>query len=258
MKTKHFPFAAISLVLVNAIIYLVEIENGGIGFVKKYAMYQGALAGGDWLKLITYGFVHDGIPHMAGNILYIVSYGVLLEKLIGSLKMLIVYFSSMISAGLLIHFIGGEGKLHAGASGAGFGLTAAFLCVCFCYRMELSMIIYAIFGFICDMITCVLPGVSWQGHIGGAIAGAVTAVVILYCPAWLKKIRLWKYLRKGKMVFRQGNKRLIYCRVGCHVCLYGERKLCMTEMRDWLKIRRLSRKMSRREIHVSDSVRGGI
>ena len=77
----------------------------------------------------------------------------------------------------LINFLGGNG-IHAGASGAIFGLMAANLVYCLVTRRKILYMLYAIVAVAGNVIHTFSAGVSWQGHFGGAIAGALVALLL--------------------------------------------------------------------------------
>ncbi len=79
---------------------------------------------GEWYRLISSGFLHFGIIHIAFNMLLLFQLGNLLEPAIGRLRFGLLYFAALLagSAGALIV---SPNSLSGGASGAVFGLMAA-------------------------------------------------------------------------------------------------------------------------------------
>ena len=80
---------------------------------------------GEWYRLVTSGFLHFGIIHIAFNMLLLFQLGQLLEPAIGRIRFGLLYFAALLggSAGALI--LSAERRCHGGASGAVFGLMAA-------------------------------------------------------------------------------------------------------------------------------------
>jgi membrane associated rhomboid family serine protease len=137
------------------------------------------LAGpGEWYRVITSGFVHFGVIHVGFNMYLLYMLGQMLEPGIGRIRFALVYFASLVggSAGAMLLQPGG---FHGGASGAVFGLMgAAFVG----YRLRGinpfatgigTLLLLNLF------ITFAIPGISIGGHLGGVVAGAICAVVVL-------------------------------------------------------------------------------
>jgi membrane associated rhomboid family serine protease len=107
--------------------------------------------------------------------LCLVIYGFSLENRLGALKYALIYAISILGSGLLINFAGGRGGIHAGASGAIWGLMTATLI--YNLRNHLNPA-YAPRGIVVNLIYSFSAGVSWQGHIGGGIAGLAAALAL--------------------------------------------------------------------------------
>ena len=137
-------------------------------------MYQGALDNGEWLRVLTSAFLHFGVYHLACNMICLVSFGFTLEKRIGPVKYLIIYATAIAGSGFLINYTGGNG-LHAGASGAIWGLMTATLV----YDLKNKLSAYEAFRcIIINLVYSFSAGVSWQGHFGGGIAGLIVALIM--------------------------------------------------------------------------------
>ena len=79
---------------------------------------------GEWYRLLTSGFVHFGIIHLAFNMLLLFQLGQLLEPEIGRIRFALLYFAALLagSAGVLLL---DPNAPTGGASGAVFGLMGA-------------------------------------------------------------------------------------------------------------------------------------
>ena len=82
------------------------------------------LENGEWYRLVTSGFLHFGIIHLAFNMLLLFQLGQLLEPAIGRIRFGLLYFAALLggSAGALLVQ---PNAFHGGASGAVFGLMGA-------------------------------------------------------------------------------------------------------------------------------------
>jgi membrane associated rhomboid family serine protease len=141
-------------------------------------LFKPLLAQGEWYRLVTAGFVHFGIIHIALNMWLLFQLGQLLEPAIGRIRFVLLYFAALLagSAGALIMQ---PNDFHGGASGAVFGLMgAAFVGLRHRGVNPLStglgtvLVLNLIFTF-------TIPGISIGGHIGGIIGGAVAGWVVL-------------------------------------------------------------------------------
>lgn len=80
-------------------------------------------------QLVTYGFMHADIAHIALNMLGLVSFGPIVENILGTRRFAIYWFVCLVVAGLaqiaVVAFGGGDFYPTVGASGAVYGLLAA-------------------------------------------------------------------------------------------------------------------------------------
>jgi membrane associated rhomboid family serine protease len=127
--------------------------------------------------MLTAGFVHspDGVWHILVNAYSIYIFGRVLEPMLGPVRFLVLYLISIVGGSAMVLWLSDPTIPVVGASGAFFGLMGAYLILLRAIgdRSGLLVSLIAInlvFGF-------VVPGISWQGHLGGLIAGiAVTSV----------------------------------------------------------------------------------
>ena len=140
-------------------------------------------------RLFTSMFVHGGLWHLFANGMTLYFLGSNLENLIGKKYFLVTYFAGGVAGGLfyaLAPIIGlGDPSIAAvGASGAIFAVGAALAILrpkleVFIFPLFIPIPLYiAIFGVF--FVLSFLPGVAWQGHMGGLIVGVLMGY-------WLKK-----------------------------------------------------------------------
>ncbi len=135
-------------------------------------------SGNEWYRLITSGFLHYGVIHIAFNMYILFMLGNMLEPQLGRLKFLSIYMASMLggSAGALLLQPNG---LAAGASGAVFGLLGAAAVGMwhqgvnpFSTGVGRLLLINLAFTFF-------WPNISIGGHLGGVVAGSICAFVMM-------------------------------------------------------------------------------
>jgi membrane associated rhomboid family serine protease len=185
-----------TLIAVNVGIYLLQLgmgapldANGGWIFEHcslvanaYYASGQPAgVAHGEWWRLITAAFLHYGPLHLGMNMLVLWFVGAPIEAAIGRLQYLLLYIVSGLagSAGALLV---SPHAITVGASGAIFGLFGALAVLEYQHTGVVVggpaftlIAINLVFSF-------VLPGVSWGGHVGGLIGGALGMLALSRFP----------------------------------------------------------------------------
>lgn len=134
--------------------------------------------GSDWYRLITSGFLHFGIVHLGFNMYLLYMLGQMLEPPLGRVRFLLVYFAGLLggSAGSLL--IDGGG-LAGGASGAVFGLMALAFVGYYLHGTNPLQTSIGTLLMLNLVITFVFPNISIGGHLGGAAAGALSALVVM-------------------------------------------------------------------------------
>ena len=95
---KRIPVVTFIILGLNVLGLIYEYKAGENYACYQYGMYQGALEGGEYLRLIVSAFLHLGIYHFACNMICLVAYGFDLENKIGPFKYALVY-----AAGILRH-----------------------------------------------------------------------------------------------------------------------------------------------------------
>ena len=171
------PWVSLALILLNAAIGLYKLSGGEAAILARYGMMTGALQKGEWIRFVASSFLHVSLLHLASNMYALVIYGFIFENRIGRGKYLLIYTASILGSALLINFIGGS-ALHIGASGAIWGLMTANLVYCLKTRRKFLYLLYALFAVAGNAVYSFAYGVSWQGHLGGAIAGVLMGLLL--------------------------------------------------------------------------------
>jgi membrane associated rhomboid family serine protease len=154
---------------------------------QKILMQCGSLNGalfasGQWWRLITCCFVHIGLLHLGANMLFLYQAGPLIEKMWGHLRFFWIYMLSGLGGSCLALFLSSNGI--AGASGALCGIFAALALWVVLFRHSLPPQLLSSWYRILAINTMLLvfisliPGISWTGHLGGAIVGLVTGLLL--------------------------------------------------------------------------------
>lgn len=150
------------------------------------------LKGKEWYRMITGGFVHGSLGHLAFNMLTLFFFGPVLEARIGSMAFLLVYFGAELSAHALTLWLHREtpGYSAVGASGAIAGIVFAF---CLFRPFENIYLFFAIgipawlfaLGFVVFSIMAMrkresgaMGGIAHEAHLGGAIGGLLLTILL--------------------------------------------------------------------------------
>jgi membrane associated rhomboid family serine protease len=132
---------------------------------------------GEWWRIFTPILVHGSAAHIAFNMFALYQLGPAVEIRYGRVNFLLLYLGAAAAGGAFAFHLGGEGDALVGASGAIFGLFGLWLDSAFRQRdtafgrsllssLWISLALNIALPFI-------LPGISWQGHLGGLLAGIV-------------------------------------------------------------------------------------
>jgi membrane associated rhomboid family serine protease len=175
-KFKRSPApVTLGLVSLNVAIWILQIIPG-LGVTDKLAFVPVSVFVEPW-RMITAGFAHSesNFLHVALNMYSLSIFGSLLEPMLGRLRFLSVWLISIFGGSVAVMYLNTPDTWVIGASSGIFGLMAAYFVVLRAVgdrsRGLVGLIaINLAFGFL-------MPGVSWQAHLGGLLAGgAMTAV----------------------------------------------------------------------------------
>ncbi|NBD14735.1 MAG: rhomboid family intramembrane serine protease [Cyanobacteria bacterium] len=140
--TKITPYVTYVLIGLNIAIFLYEVNLSPPQlevFFKLYAVVPAELTASfrgisvnqpvpEWLTLITAQFLHGGILHLGGNMLYLWVFGDNIEEALGRVRYVIFYLLCGILASLAQWFFSSQsGVPSLGASGAIAGIMGAYV-----------------------------------------------------------------------------------------------------------------------------------
>jgi membrane associated rhomboid family serine protease len=127
-----------NLLIANIGIYLLQMLIGD-PLIIYFALWplgthlvtqEGVSIGFEIWQLVTYGFLHGGLPHLFFNMFALWMFGGAIERLFGSRPFAIYYLACVVGAGiaqlLVIAWFTGGTYPTLGASGGVFGLLLAF------------------------------------------------------------------------------------------------------------------------------------
>ena len=159
-------------------------------FREKYLFHVGSILGdNEYYRLLTSGFLHANIPHLAFNMLALYSFSQGIGQVIGILDFVLLYFGSLLAGNLLALQINrnNPGYRALGASGAVSGVIFAsilmypggsisflFLPIAIpSWLFGIGFVLVSIYG-----IRSGLGNLGHEAHLGGAIAGVLISLLI--------------------------------------------------------------------------------
>jgi membrane associated rhomboid family serine protease len=131
---------------------------------------------GEWWRLITAAFLHIGPVHLVMNMLALLLFGSELESRLGRARFLGVYLVAVLGGSTAIQLFGYPDGYVAGASTAIYGLLGALGVLLLAQRQDIRGLLTLL---AINVFISFLPGVSLLGHLGGLVAGALAAGVLL-------------------------------------------------------------------------------
>jgi membrane associated rhomboid family serine protease len=189
---RTVPRVTYAIIAINVIAFLTEgnitLTSGGIGN-KVYV--EGALLGsseipalagqgvahGQYYRIITGGFLHENLLHIGFNMYVLYVLGRLLEPALGHVKFAVIYAVSLL-AGSFGALLVSPHVLTVGASGAVFGVMGATAVEM--RARQIPIMQSGVGGLILLnlILSFTFSNISWGGHVGGLIGGALTAEVL--------------------------------------------------------------------------------
>jgi membrane associated rhomboid family serine protease len=205
IPTRRVPLVNYLLIAVNVMVFVLMWLAGPAqeSLVYQFAMipsnYTNGVDLGDILDVFTSMFMHAGIAHIAGNMLYLWIFGDNVEDRLGHVRYLVFYLVGGVVASLAQLFTNPGSQIPTvGASGAIAAVLGAYLVlfphsriatfVPLGFFMRLTMVPAAIvlgFWFVMQFFSGVMSiggpevgGVAYWAHIGGFVVGVVTAKLL--------------------------------------------------------------------------------
>ena len=202
--TKSFPFVTIILISINAVVFLYQLSLNNVSgkvFVFTYGAIPYELMNSINLPLTPYipnsvtlftsMFLHGGLFHLGGNMLYLWIFGNNIEDSMGHIKFVVFYVICGIAAVFAHTVINPGSKIPMiGASGAIAGVLGAYILLFprakvstliffgfFIRIIEIPALIMIGFWIVIQFLSGAMSagvqggGIAYFAHIGGFLAG---------------------------------------------------------------------------------------
>lgn len=202
--SRQRPVVTWGLITFNIFIFALYFpmmnEPAIMDFFDSWAIIPAKIsAGNHYHTALTSMFLHGGIIHLAGNMLFLWIFGDNVEDAMGRIPFLIFYLICGLGAGALhVRFNPGSDLPMVGASGAIAGVLGAYLLLYPKAKVDIALVliiivrmytwpawvvlsiwmIIQVFGSLLSITTG--GGIAYWAHIGGFIIG-----IALTLPLWL-------------------------------------------------------------------------
>ena len=208
IPSSRIPLITIGLIIINVLVYLNQLTlppRAAVRFVYLYGLIPVEISGGELLvrhpvplygTILTSMFVHGGLFHLAGNMLYLWIFGDNVEDRLGRVRYLLFYLLSGVGAAATQILSDPHSKIPmVGASGAISGVLGAYLLLYpharvvtlvffgwFVRVIEIRALFVLGFWILVQLASGLLTwgaqvgGVAWFAHVGGFVAGLVMVI----------------------------------------------------------------------------------
>ncbi len=204
IPSRTTPVVTIALITINVLVFLYELSLGRA--VDAFTLYWGLVpAAFSWVTVLTSMFLHGGLMHVAGNMLYLWIFGDNVEDRMGHGRYLVFYLLCGIAAALaqtitvpdsVVPMVGASGAI-AGVMGAYFVLyprsrIVTLIPIFFFFQIvEVPAIFFLGIWFLMQFVSGVgsigstggggLGGIAFWAHVAGFVAG-ISGVIVFRRP----------------------------------------------------------------------------
>jgi rhomboid family protein len=205
IPSRTTPVVTIALIAINVLVFLYELSLGRA--VDAFTLYWGLVpAAFSWVAVLTSMFLHGGIMHVAGNMLYLWIFGDNVEDRMGHGRFLVFYLLCGTAAALaqtitqpdsVVPMVGASGAI-AGVMGAYFVLypksrIVTLIPLFFIFQVvEVPAILFLGIWFLMQFINGLgsivtvaggqsAGGIAFWAHVAGFVAG-ISGVVVFRRP----------------------------------------------------------------------------
>lgn len=195
---RHSSPATITIVASTILVYLVQIFFHQFyhseWVANLLAFSPESFEDGDYWRIITYAWIHsEELPiHILFNMLMVWALGGEIERILGSLRFLALYFGSVIAAALVFWmWSSSDYEAVAGASGAAFALLTSLAVLCPMRRLNVLLLLVIPMRMkvvTLAWVTCavelfcqifgLLGFISHTAHLGGALFGVALTFLL--------------------------------------------------------------------------------
>ena len=169
------PIATYVLIALNVAVFVGA--RSSVQAQSDLILFGPAVADGDYWRLLTSGFLHVEIMHIALNMLSLFWLGRMIEPALGHARFVAIYFVSLLGGSLGVMILSPDDPT-LGASGAIYGLLGAAIVMA--RNRNISLIQSGLLPILAInfIFTLSVPGISLGGHLGGLVGGLIATFVV--------------------------------------------------------------------------------
>ncbi|MFF9472956.1 rhomboid family intramembrane serine protease [Streptomyces roseolus] len=138
------------------------------------------VADGEWYRLLTATVLHQEPWHILFNLLGLWVIGGIVEPELGRTRYALLCLLSGLSGSVLAYAVAAPNQPSLGASGIVYGLIGAWVVLARRRRHDMRPVL--LFVALSLLMTFTRPGISWEAHVGGLVAGALVTYVLVRAP----------------------------------------------------------------------------
>ena len=198
IPSRSTPVVTTTIIVVNVMVFLFQLSLGeaeGNAFIRAYGLVPAYFA---WANVVTSMFLHGGLMHVGGNMLYLWIFGDNVEDRMGHGRFLVFYLLCGAVAALVQTMAGPDSIVPmVGASGAIAGVMGAYFVMypksrivtlipifIFIQLIEVPAVVFLglwfLLQFLSGLGSSLSPGqggmsggIAFWAHVAGFVAGTV-------------------------------------------------------------------------------------
>ncbi|WP_282695053.1 rhomboid family intramembrane serine protease [Streptomyces sp. CC208A] len=177
------------LIGINVLVYVLVLI-GGDRLVAELSLIGRAfdpllvenvgVADGEWYRLLTATALHQEPWHILFNLIGLWVIGGIVEPELGRSRYALLCLLSGLAGSVLAYAVAAPNQPSLGASGIVYGLIGAWVVLARRRRHDMRPV--ALFVALSLLLTFTRPGISWEAHIGGLVAGLLVTYVFVHAP----------------------------------------------------------------------------
>lgn len=201
---QRFTPITYTLILINIVIWLCMIlylnRFSDVKLLEVGGLVHFNVVHGEWYRLISSMFLHFNFEHILMNMLSLFIFGKIVESIIGSWRMLIIYIIS----GLYGNFVSlsfNTTTISVGASGTIFGLIGSIFVIMYLSKnfnkkmigqLLIALVVLIVFSLF-------MSNINIMAHLGGFISGVLITLIGYYFKT--QRSLFWSFLIVFLLIF---------------------------------------------------------
>lgn len=201
---QRFTPITYTLILINIVIWLCMIlylnRFSDVKLLEVGGLVHFNVVHGEWYRLISSMFLHFNFEHILMNMLSLFIFGKIVESIIGSWRMLIIYIIS----GLYGNFVSlsfNTTTISVGASGAIFGLIGSIFVIMYLSKnfnkKMIGQLLIALLVLI--VFSLFMSNINIMAHLGGFISGVLITLIGYFFKT--QRSLFWSFLIVFLLIF---------------------------------------------------------